>query len=241
MIQRPKPIADQVEELLLSKMQDREFTPGGRLPPENELAVKLGVSRTSVRAALAALEAKRLVFRRQGDGTYINRRLMELSTRIGEDWDFLDMITESGREVTVETVEICPREATKEEAEGLEIPLGETVLSIRRIFLADEQPAILSNNTLPTSLLQSEGPYDVAQPISGILKDYCQQEVSYTISDISAAIPPSEVYEHFRIPQNIPILRFTDIFYNKQNEALVYGVNYFYNQALRVRVARSWG
>jgi GntR family transcriptional repressor for pyruvate dehydrogenase complex len=45
--------------------------PGDRLPPERELAVQLGISRNSLRPALAALEAKGLIEIRHGAGTFL--------------------------------------------------------------------------------------------------------------------------------------------------------------------------
>lgn len=43
---------------------------GSRLPPERELAARLGVGRRAVRRALEVLEAEGLVWRRQGAGTF---------------------------------------------------------------------------------------------------------------------------------------------------------------------------
>lgn len=44
---------------------------GGRLPPERELAERMGVSRRSIRTALDALEAEGSITRQQGRGTLI--------------------------------------------------------------------------------------------------------------------------------------------------------------------------
>lgn len=46
---------------------------GTRLPSEDALAGQLGVSRLTARAALAELERRYLVRRRQGSGTYVSR------------------------------------------------------------------------------------------------------------------------------------------------------------------------
>jgi GntR family transcriptional repressor for pyruvate dehydrogenase complex len=51
-----------------------EFAAGARLPPERELAVLLGVSRTSVREALISLEIAGRVEVRVGTGIFVQRQ-----------------------------------------------------------------------------------------------------------------------------------------------------------------------
>lgn len=63
-------IADQVTRLIDSG----DFAVGARLPPERELAEKLGVSRPSVREALIALEVEGLVEVRGGAGVFVHER-----------------------------------------------------------------------------------------------------------------------------------------------------------------------
>jgi GntR family transcriptional repressor for pyruvate dehydrogenase complex len=48
-----------------------ELSPGGRLPPEKELSERLGLSRSSLREAVKALEVIRVLDVRRGDGTYV--------------------------------------------------------------------------------------------------------------------------------------------------------------------------
>lgn len=60
-------IADQIESLIASG----EFAAGDRLPPERDLAAKLGVSRATVREAMIALELAGLVDIRIGSGIYV--------------------------------------------------------------------------------------------------------------------------------------------------------------------------
>ncbi|MFC6357305.1 FadR/GntR family transcriptional regulator [Luethyella okanaganae] len=48
-----------------------ELSPGGRLPPEKELSEYLGLSRSSLREAVKALEVIRVLDVRRGDGTYV--------------------------------------------------------------------------------------------------------------------------------------------------------------------------
>ena len=48
-----------------------ELGPGSKLPPEKELSEKLGLSRSSLREAVKALEVIRVLDVRRGDGTYV--------------------------------------------------------------------------------------------------------------------------------------------------------------------------
>jgi GntR family transcriptional regulator, transcriptional repressor for pyruvate dehydrogenase complex len=48
-----------------------DLAPGDRLPPEAELAARLGLSRTSLREAVRALTVLGVIDTRQGDGSYI--------------------------------------------------------------------------------------------------------------------------------------------------------------------------
>ncbi len=60
-------IADQISGLIAAG----EFAPGSRLPAERELALKLGVSRASVREAIISLEIAGLVEVRVGTGIFV--------------------------------------------------------------------------------------------------------------------------------------------------------------------------
>jgi DNA-binding FadR family transcriptional regulator len=62
----------QVAEQLATLIRAGEFLPRQRLPPERDLALKLGVSRPTVREAMIALEIAGLVDIHSGSGIYVN-------------------------------------------------------------------------------------------------------------------------------------------------------------------------
>jgi GntR family transcriptional repressor for pyruvate dehydrogenase complex len=63
--------ADQVVRHVAILIEKRRLRPGDRLPAERDLAMKLGVSRPTVRAGLHALAAMGVTESRQGAGTFI--------------------------------------------------------------------------------------------------------------------------------------------------------------------------
>src|SRR5665213_3658668 len=66
---RARHAADHIKALIASG----SLAPGDRLPPERELAVRLGVSRPTLREAVGALVIMGLLESRQGAGTFVAR------------------------------------------------------------------------------------------------------------------------------------------------------------------------
>jgi GntR family transcriptional repressor for pyruvate dehydrogenase complex len=73
-IRQPK-LSDVIEQELERLIVEGTLVPGQQLPPERELAKQFDVSRPSVREAIQRLEAKRLLTRRQGGGTFVSEKM----------------------------------------------------------------------------------------------------------------------------------------------------------------------
>jgi DNA-binding FadR family transcriptional regulator len=78
---RPQRLATAVVTDLVDRIVAGEYTVGTSLPIEPVLCDRFGVSRTTIREALRALEGMRLVEVRQGSGSTV---------RAGEEWNLLD-------------------------------------------------------------------------------------------------------------------------------------------------------
>jgi len=65
-------ILTQLENMII----EGSLSAGQKLPPERELAAKFEVSRPSLREAIQKLEAKGLVIRKQGGGTFVTDNLL---------------------------------------------------------------------------------------------------------------------------------------------------------------------
>lgn len=78
----PTPLArtrlyEQVAEQITTWIRQNGLSAGDRLPPERELAARLGVSRATLSQALVALEVVGVVIVRHGDGTVLTGRHSE--------------------------------------------------------------------------------------------------------------------------------------------------------------------
>jgi GntR family transcriptional regulator, transcriptional repressor for pyruvate dehydrogenase complex len=64
-------LTDEAITQLRQMIQSGELPPGSRLPPENQLALQMGLSRSGIREAVKVLEAARVLVVKRGDGTYV--------------------------------------------------------------------------------------------------------------------------------------------------------------------------
>lgn len=75
-------LTDEVTERIKREISAGRLAPGARLPTEQELVTAMGVSRTVVREAVAALRADGLVTTRQGSGAYVAADVSRVPFRI---------------------------------------------------------------------------------------------------------------------------------------------------------------
>jgi DNA-binding FadR family transcriptional regulator len=78
-------LAGEVAERIAAEIGSGRITPGARLPTEQALGAALGVSRTVVREAVAALRAEGLVVTRQGAGAFVAADRSRVPFRIDPD------------------------------------------------------------------------------------------------------------------------------------------------------------
>lgn len=93
---RPKEdLTNRLIEALNRMISQGVLLPGTKLPPERDLAPRFGVSRSSLRHALKALEHMGVLYQRVGDGTYVRESCEEILSRPLELLILLDGITAS--------------------------------------------------------------------------------------------------------------------------------------------------
>jgi GntR family transcriptional repressor for pyruvate dehydrogenase complex len=111
-------IADQAQRVMEERLLDGSWTVGMRLPAERELAETLGVSRGSLREALARLKARGLLESRPGNGVFVTDRLQAsivspwrqlLAEHPDLRWDTLEF----RRELEVATAGFAAQRATE--------------------------------------------------------------------------------------------------------------------------------
>lgn len=148
------PLYYQLENVLREKINSGSFVAGDRLPTEIELIEQFGVSRITVRQALAALSDEGLIERKQGRGTYIAERRTKKRKFTGTIHltGSLDELIEMGMDTPVKVLEMNRVEADQHEAELLQLKTGEPVYRLKRLRMHEGKPYSLIINYLPEEI-----------------------------------------------------------------------------------------
>lgn len=145
-----QPLYAQVKALMIRRIAEGEWKPGMMIPNEFQLAAEYNVSQGTVRKALNAMEAARLILRRQGRGTYVTQHTRELTLFhffriVGLDDQ---RIQPWSRGISQKTVN-----ATHDVARRLEVEKGTPVHLIKRVRILNTEPAITEKIYTPAAMI----------------------------------------------------------------------------------------
>jgi DNA-binding GntR family transcriptional regulator len=142
-----QPLWQRVHALIADQIASGVLAPGQRLPAERTLCDALGVSRATVRRALATLAADGLVESSAGRGSFV------ASGRLAEPANALMSLTELGASrglaATARVLSEDVREATLEESELFAIAPGADLFELARLRMLDGLPVAVDRAAVP--------------------------------------------------------------------------------------------
>jgi GntR family transcriptional regulator len=145
----------QVERRIEDLLLQGRYKAGDRIPPEIELVTALGVSRVTVRAALARLVERGLLERRRGSGTFLVRP--PGGARLQAGLERLETYTvhaeRLGLKLDSEGLEIEAVGADPNEATALEVPEGSLLVKVSRVLLVDGKRAAWMVDVVPEEVI----------------------------------------------------------------------------------------
>src|SRR5690349_11498844 len=120
------------------------------LPSEFDLAAEYNVSQGTVRKALTALEADRLIVRRQGRGTYVARHSRDQTL-----FHFFRMVGLDDRRLLPSSIVLTQEKqrATHDQAGQLSIKPNAMLHTVVRVRHLNGEPAIFERIFVPVALV----------------------------------------------------------------------------------------
>jgi GntR family transcriptional regulator len=193
----------QIAELLKQEIAAGAYEPSGRLPSEQELVQRFGVSRVTVRLALGALEEQRLVERKQGKGTYARGKRIRhgLDTLVS----FHQTLKNMGLAARIRFIR-QQREALPPALRSNWSEDSNECLAVTRLHLVDGEPIALGSSQLPLALEGCDWQARDLPPIYLLIESRLQLTIARADIAVRAAAADALTAEHLQIPLHAPVL-----------------------------------
>lgn len=226
----------QIERWLLESISSGEMVPGDRLPGERELAARLGVSRMTLRQALAALESQGVLVRVPGrsGGAFV------AEPRVDCDLTGLAGFTEQMRrahltaEARILAAVTVPAPAGV--AAALELGPRDRVHQIARVRSAGGSPVALERSFFPAGRLPGLLEQDLAGSLYELLGERYDLAPRTALEHLDPVIATQEDAAELGIEPGTPLMRIERTAYTADGVPVEYARDLFRPDRVRISV-----
>ena len=237
-----KPLADgerapeDVRRILADQISAGRLRPGQRLGAERALAASLGVSRATLRRALAALEESGMVRRvpGRGGGTFVSKGKIErdLSRVVGVPALLRSQGVVAGTRVMSARLSAADEPA----AQALRLRPGELVIDLVRIRLADGSPISVERLMLPADRFPGLLELPLGGSVYELLAEHFGTSPDEAVERIEVVAASPEEAMILDVPAGAPLLSITRTTTDGQGEPFEFSHDLFRSDRTRIVV-----
>jgi GntR family transcriptional regulator len=226
-------LVEQVRQGLHEDLVSGKLQPGDKLPNENEIADRFGVSRATVREAVLGLIQAGYLTRRHGSGTYVTkapRSRHALDTTVS----YTEMIREAGHEPSVSVISKVVREATPEERETLGT---DTVVELERVRLADRRPVIYSRDRIAAGVADQYPEEAFDRSLYALLAE-AGREVRRATAELLPVVADAKLARLLEVKRGAPLLHINQADHDARGHAVMLSLEWHVADAFELIVNR---
>ncbi len=195
----------QLKAVLMRDIRSGRRREGAKLPSEQELGATLGVSKMTVRQAIAELVREGFLRRDRGKGTFVTRP--RALRRFWNVISFTEEMRSRGLEVQntlLSSGRIRPPAAIRD---ALGLPAGERVLRVRRLRAVYAHPIAYNVSYVPLSRCPDLDRLDLEEDsLYTIIQDHYGYQFTRSVRSFRAATAGAAEARLLRIPLGAPVL-----------------------------------
>lgn len=221
-----RPRHAQLSDWLRDRLTSGHYAAHDQLPSESELGELSGVSRITVRRALATLENEGLIYRRQGLGSFaapptIPQGLVRLT-------DFAQDMERAGLSASSRVLHHGAESAPPAAAAALEVKEGAPVIRLDRLRMGDGETVALDRTWLPPFYAQFLDGRDLAdETIYQVLERDYEIPVERARYRIEATLASPDDAPHLGVPEGAPLLLVERVSYTAAEKPVYYQRRYY--------------
>lgn len=235
-------LEDRTVSRLRSLIESGDIAPGAQLMAEPELATTLGVSRPTLRAAIAILAADKLLVRRRGIGTFVASQAASFYNGFERLRGTAESLLLNGQAPGVTGLDVAHTAADPTVADRMKIREGSLVVRIRRTFTADGSAVMFAEEWIPEEFLKPTTSLDDFTAEDSLYQRLTK--LGLTINHVTARFVPMNadryIAEHLATSRGRPILLLEQSHYTDsvQDRVVLFSNNYHEPERIDIQIVR---
>lgn len=225
---------------LRSLIEKETFRPGERLPPEDELARQLGISRTTLRMALGHLELQGLIVRRQGVGTYVSS-MPPFGLRGG--LQTLASVQSLARAVGLRTKtlarEVSVVSAPAEWLGKLNVESDTPMSQVKCTIAVEGKPVAFLRSLIPERVVSANDLNGNTGSLLEFLIERGEPRLTHTQSQVFAIEADRVLAEQLDVAVGKALLHLAEVYYSEDGKAVALSFNYFVSDRFGFYIGRQ--
>jgi GntR family transcriptional regulator len=222
----PLPLYHQLRKMIVDRIETGEWRPGDRVPSEVELVKQYGVSRTTVRLALADLANQGLLTRLQGRGTFVAQP--HIRQHLNRLTGFTQDMQSRGKHATSRLLRFEVVSASQAMARVLDQAPGVSLIVLKRLRLADELPMAIETSYLVYELCQALLKQDLtSRSLYHLLSVELDINPARAHQEMQAVVCPPEEARLLGVPRSSPVLHIIRTTYDQKDRPFEHVESYY--------------
>lgn len=210
-----------------------------RLPSERELSEDFNVSRITVRQALKELEARGLIYKLQGKGTFVSN-IENVKTDLASTYSFTDQMKQLGKQPKTTILSFEKVSVTPYLASYLNMDVGSDVYELERLRLADGLPLMFERTYMPVTPFEGLSQELLSRkPLYDIFAQDFEQKIRTAEEEFAASIALDYEAELLDIPKGSAVLHITRRTYNDKNVMIEFTFSIARADQFRYRITHN--
>jgi GntR family transcriptional regulator len=234
-----RPLYARAKEAIRDLLVEQAYGAGRRIPAEQELAGRLGTSRSTVREALKALEHEGLLVSRRGSGTYVADDAPLAWAGLETLRSTTGLLRDQGLRPAVRHLRIASQRAAGPAAARLGIDPGAPILVIERVRTADGEPLCLVRDEV-ADLPDLLATYTASEPTS--LLEFLRTEYGVTVDhsqcEIRAAAADLPTARALGVPVGRALIQMDQVHFTEQRQPIFFSRSFWRTDRFAFRVFR---
>lgn len=215
------PLYYQAEHYIREKIASNEWEIGSQIPTELQLIELFGISRATLRQAIANLVNEGLLEKLQGKGTFV-RKMKVYATDIGIN-------PEPNETITHKIISFTKQRDLAKECSLLQLPPDEEFAVFTYLHCPVQDSNVLYNLSvtyMPVSRYPDIEQHFFKSTVYNISKSIYNISLAYTMADISAVRLREEYAAHLRVKADTPTVKIDKVYYDFEDKPVFFTVMY---------------